>query len=172
MRQLADGERIGRFMAALGAEADSDGACYLTGGATAVLMGWRRSTIDVDIKLSPESDRLLRAIQRLKEELEINVELASPADFLPIPQGWEDRSTFVSRQGRLSFYHFDLLAQALAKLERGHSQDLADVQAMVERGLVDPARALAYLEQIEPQLYRFPAVDPRAFRQRVENAFE
>src|SRR2546425_5802488 len=137
MRQLADAERIGRFMAALGAEADSDGACYFTGGATAV---------------------------------EINVELASPADFLPVPQGWEDRSTFVTREGRLSFYHFDLLAQTLAKLERGHSQDLADVQAMVERGLVDPARAIAYFEQIEPQLYRFPAVDPPALRQRIENA--
>ena len=76
MRQLADAERIGRFMAALGAEADSDGACYFTGGATAVLVGWRRSTIDVDVKFSPESDRLFRAIQRLKDELEINVELA------------------------------------------------------------------------------------------------
>src|SRR5712691_10694455 len=116
MRQLADAERIGRFMAALGSESDSDGACYLTGGATAVLIGWRRSTIDVDVELAPESDRLLQAIQRLKDELQINVELASPADFIPVPVGWEDRSIFAAREGRLSFYHFDPYAQALAKL--------------------------------------------------------
>ena len=89
MRRLADRARIARFMAALGAEADTNGACYLTGGATAVLMGWRTSTIDVDVKLYPESDRLLRAIQRLKNDLQVNVELASPDDFVPVPAGWK-----------------------------------------------------------------------------------
>jgi hypothetical protein len=41
VRELADAERIRRFMRALGAEADTDGAAYLGGGATAVLLGWR-----------------------------------------------------------------------------------------------------------------------------------
>ena len=154
-------------MRALGSSADTDGACYLTGGATAVLLGWRPSTIDVDIRLVPETESLMRAIQSLKNELRINVELASPADFIPIPPGWEDRSVFVSREGRLSFYHFDLYAQALAKVERAHAQDLHDVEAMLARGLVDRQAALAYFEQIEPELYRFPAIDPRTFRQRA-----
>ena len=171
MRQLADAERVTRFMRALGRAADAEGSCYLTGGATAVLLGWRGSTVDVDIRLVPESDVILRAIQRLKEELEINVELAAPDDFIPVPAGWEGRSIFAAREGRLSFYHFDPYSQALGKLERAHQQDLDDVRAMVERGLVDPARALAYFEEIDPELFRFPAIDPRAFRQRVEEAF-
>jgi hypothetical protein len=171
MRELADAERIGRFMRELGAAADAEGACYLTGGATAVLVGWRRSTIDVDIRLVPETDGLLRAIQRIKEDVQINVELAAPDDFIPVPAGWEGRSVFVTREGRLSFYHFDPYSQALGKLERAHEQDLGDVVAMVERGLVDPGRALAYFEEIERELFRFPAVDPRAFRRRVEKAF-
>ncbi|TMC67727.1 MAG: hypothetical protein E6J13_16045 [Chloroflexi bacterium] len=171
MRELANAERIARFMRALGRSADAEGACYLTGGATAVLIGWRRSTIDVDIRLAPDTDQLLRAIQRLKEELHINVELASPDDFIPVPIGWEDRSLFVVLEGRLSFYHFDPYSQALSKLERGHDQDLGDVLAMVDRGLVDPTRAVAYFEQIEPELFRYPAIDPGAFRRRVEKAF-
>jgi hypothetical protein len=172
MRELADAGRVERFMRALGREADAEGACYLTGGATAVLLGWRRSTIDVDIHLAPETDRLLRAIQRIKEELKVNVELASPADFIPVPAGWEGRSLFAAHEGRLSFYHFDPYSQALGKLERAHEQDLADVRAMTDRGLVDPSRALAYYDQIEPELFRFPAIDPRAFRRRVEQTFE
>lgn len=32
-----------------------DGRVYLTGAATAVLDGWRETTIDVDIKLVPDS---------------------------------------------------------------------------------------------------------------------
>ena len=171
MRELADAARIRRFMRTLGAEADSDGAGYLAGGATAVLHGWRKSTIDVDIKLVPETDRLLRALARIKEELSINVELVSPADFIPVSPDWENRSLFAAREGLLTFYHFDLYAQALAKLERAHAQDLPDVRAMVEAGLVEPARALAYFAEIEPELYRFPAVDPRSFRRRVEDTF-
>lgn len=155
-------------MRALGRAADTDGVCYLTGGATAVLLGWRQSTIDVDILLVPETEALLRAIQRLKNELRVNVELASPADFIPIPSGWEDRSLFVTREGRMSYFHFDLLAQALAKVERAHAQDLEDVDAMLERGLIQRSAGLAYFDEIEPELYRFPAIDPRALRRRVE----
>jgi hypothetical protein len=170
VRELADAERIHAFMRALGAAADVDGAAYLTGGATAVLHGWRSATVDVDLLLVPERDRLLRAIPALKDELRLNVELVSPADFIPVPAGWEDRSIFAAREGRLSFYHYDPYAQALAKLERGHRQDLVDVRSLVETGLVDPARVLAYLDEIEPELYRFPAVDPAAFRRAVERA--
>ncbi len=171
MRELADAERIHRFMRALGASADTDGAVYLTGGATAVLLGWRTSTIDVDVMLPADSDALLRALPRIKNELEINVELASPADFIPVPAGWEARSLFAGREGRLSFYHFDPYSQALAKLERAHAQDLLDVRAMVDTGLVNPLRALAYFDEIEPVLYRFPAIAPVSFRRRVEDAF-
>jgi hypothetical protein len=41
MRSLVDAERIHRFMRALGREADHPARVYLTGGATAVLSGWR-----------------------------------------------------------------------------------------------------------------------------------
>jgi hypothetical protein len=166
VRELADAARIHRFMRALGAEADADGAAYLTGGATAVLHGWRPTTVDVDLVLVPERDVLLRALPALKDELRLNVELVSPADFIPVPGGWEDRSIFAAREGQLTFYHYDPYSQALAKLERGHARDVDDVRSLVDEGLVDPARALAYLDEIEPELYRFPAVDPRAFRRQ------
>jgi hypothetical protein len=81
-------------MRRLGAEAAEDGAVYLTGGATAVLLGWRASTLDVDVLLLPEQESVLRAIPRLKDELRVNVETASPRDFVPVPAGWEDRSIF------------------------------------------------------------------------------
>ena len=97
--------------------------------------------------------------------------LASPADFIPVPAGWEDRSTFVQQSGRLAFLHFDLYAQAMAKVERGHHQDIADVQAMLNRGLIDRARARAYFDRIEPELFRFPAIHPPAFHRAVEEAF-
>jgi hypothetical protein len=108
MRRPVDAERIRAFLRALGGEADRAGRVYLTGGATAVLEGWRASTIDLDVKLEPESDRLLRTIVRLKEELEVNVELAAPDQFIPELPGWRERSAFIAREGRLDFHHYDL----------------------------------------------------------------
>ena len=168
MRALADAERIRSFLRELGARARHDLRLYLTGGATAVLHGWRPATLDVDIKLVPDSDEVLRAIPELKESLRINVELASPDDFIPELPGWQDRSPFVSREGRISVHHYDLYSQALAKIERGHAQDLADAEEMVRRGLVDPSELSRLFREIEPRIYRYPALDPASFRRRVE----
>lgn len=157
-------------MRELGREAEGDVRLYFTGGATAVLLGWRTSTIDVDIKMEPESDRLFRALPRIKDKLEVNIELAAPDHFIPEIPGWKERSSFIAREGRLSFYHYDFYAQALSKIQRGHAQDLADVREMLARGLVAREELRRRFEQIEPQLYRFPAIDPVAFRRSLEGA--
>lgn len=170
MRELADADRIRAFMRAAGAAAARDGVCYLTGGATAVLTGWRATTIDVDVSLDPEQDELLRELPRIKNELGINVELASPGDFIPLPADWEGRAISVAKEGLLSFAHFDPYSQALSKLERGHVHDLEDVEAMKRLGLVDARRLRELFAQIEPELYRFPAIDPPTFRAAVEGA--
>lgn len=171
MRRSVDEELIHTFFRAFGAAAKSDSRVYVTGGVTAVLYGWRQSTVDLDIKIVPEQDSLFRAIPSLKESLSVNIELASPDDFLPELPGWQYRSKFIVREGHLSFYHYDFYSQALSKIQRGHVKDLGDVDAMLERGLITPERALELLEAIEPELYRFPEVDPKRLRRQAESTF-
>ena len=170
MRRPVDAARIREFLRALGAEAREETHLYLTGGTTAVLLGWRASTVDLDIKMAPESDSLFRAIARLKDDLEVNVELASPSDFIPELPGWQERSRFIAREGKVDFFHYDFYSQALSKLQRGHAKDLVDVREMIERKLVEPAKAMELFEAIEDRLYRFPSIDPPSFRRRVEDA--
>lgn len=172
MRALANADRIHRFMHALGAEAPAETRVYFTGGVTAVLQGWRPSTIDIDIKIVPERDALFRAIPRIKENLQINVELASPDHFIPVRDDWEERSPFIAHEGRISFHHFDLYAQALSKIERSHLQDVEDVREMLDRKLIDRRLLVEYFEAIEPLLYRYPALDPVTFRQAVARAVQ
>jgi hypothetical protein len=155
-------------MRAAGRAARREGVCYLTGGSSAVLLGWRQSTLDIDVRFEPEQEEVLRELPRLKRELQINVELASPGEFIPLPAGWRERSPPAGREGALTFRHFDFASQALAKLERGHERDLEDVAAMLERRLIDAGALRVYFEEIEPQLYRFPAISPERFRARVE----
>ncbi|HVT02775.1 MAG TPA: DUF6036 family nucleotidyltransferase [Thermoanaerobaculia bacterium] len=168
MRPAVSIERLRRFMGELGRASEVVATVYLVGGASALLIGWRDSTIDVDLKLIPDHDSLYRAIRRLKEELEINVELAAPDDFLPALPGWEERSPFIATEGRVTFRHYDFYAQALSKIERGHSRDLKDVSEMKDRHLIEPARLLVLFHEIEPALVRFPAIDAGDLRRRLE----
>jgi len=168
MREAVTEPRLLDFMRAIAAEAREAGRIYLTGGASAVLHHWRDSTLDIDITILPERDRILRAIPDLKERLNVNVELASPADYVPALRGWEERSPFVAREGVISFHHFDFYTQALSKLERAHHKDLLDVDSMVRDGLVEPRRLLVLFNEVAQLLYKYPSVDPPTLRAAVE----
>ena len=168
MRNLTTKERVFDFITMLARETRSPVRVYLTGGSTAVLLGWRESTVDVDVKFEPEVDELFRAIPKLKEELHINVELASPPDFIPEVPGWRDRSIFIDTVGSISFYHFDLYSQALSKIERGHEKDRTDVAAMFSYELIDKHRLIELFEMIRPKLYKYPAINESSFAAAVE----
>ena len=83
MRKVTTPETINRFMRELGSSVRGAARVYFTGGATAVMHGWREITIDINVRFSSELDELYRALPDLKEKLSVNVELASPPDFIP-----------------------------------------------------------------------------------------
>jgi hypothetical protein len=168
VREPLDRIRLERFLAAIGAAARGPGRIYLTGGATAISYGWRERTIDVDLRLDPEPPGVFEAIARLKDELDLNVELASPPDFIPEVPGWRERSLFVTRAGAVEVYHYDPVSQVLAKLARGYERDLADAEAMVVHGLVSRHAVLAAFAAIAPQLLRYPRLDAPSFENRVK----
>lgn len=170
MRAPVDERRIRELAHRLGRVPRAPVRIYLTGGATAVLEGWRASTIDVDLRFEPESDELLRAIPAPKESLGVNVELVSPPDFIPELPGWRERSPFLFRDGNIDVHHFDPYSQALAKIERGFTQDLEDVHELIGRGLVEPARLRELFAAIEPEMFRYPAIDPPTFARKLGQA--
>jgi hypothetical protein len=172
MRPNVDPQKIERLMQVLGREAQSSGCIYFAGGASALLIGWRNSTVDIDIRLDPEPSGIFQAIAKIKQELNINIELASPQDFLPPLPGWRDRSIFISKHGQISFYHYDFTAQALSKLSRGFDRDIKDVQAMYEQKLFSLEELRDNFEAITPELIRFPSLNPDVLRSRVENFIE
>ncbi len=155
-------------MQELAAAARSPGKVYFTGGSTALLLGFRDQTIDIDLKLDPEPEGAFEAIAVLKDRLDINVELASPDDFIPASANWRERSRLIASIGPLQFFHYDLALQALAKLERGHAQDLEDVRSLLRSGHVTVEQLKSTFAEIEPNLLRYPAVDAGQFRQKVQ----
>lgn len=171
MRPPVTGEKIERLMVALGDSVTGPGAIFFTGGVTALLHGWRETTIDIDLKALPEPGGLYEALADLKEKESVNIELASPDDFIPEVPGWRERSLFIARHGEIDFYHYDPYAQALAKIERGHERDKEDVASMLAAGLVEQDKLRELFLRIESGLIRYPAVDARAFRRAVDELF-
>lgn len=169
-RQLSTAAKVRLLMRRLGEETEGPGRIYLVGGASAVLVGWRDTTVDVDLKLAPEPPGVFQAIARAKEALDMNVELAAPDDFIPPLPQWQERSPPIAQHGPVAFFHYDFYAQALAKLERGHEQDWHDVRAMHEHGLIAPERLAALFDAIEAGIPRYPAVDAASFADRVRQA--
>jgi len=172
MRLETDKFKIESFMAAMGKQVRGKGRIYLAGGATAVLHGWRAMTIDIDIKAEPEPAGLFEAIALLKDELDINVELACPDQFIPAIPGWPERSLFIAMHGFVEFFHYDPYGQTLAKLQRGHPRDLLDAQSLLQHGLIEMGRLRELFGLIEPQLIRYPAIEPVVFRSAVTKFYD
>jgi len=169
VRELTTVDKLQRLMEALGQASQGPGRVYFVGGSTAVLEGWRSSTKDVDLKLDPEPPGVFEAIRRLKDELHINIELAAPDQFIPAVPGWESRSRYIGAVAQVEFLHYDPVGQALAKIERGHAQDRADVLAMHRGGLIDPDGLADGFAAIQKELVRYPALDAEAFAAKVES---
>jgi hypothetical protein len=167
MRSRLTAQKLREFMEALAAEAQSSGNVYFTGGATALLLGIREQTIDVDLKLDPEPSGVFKAIAALKNKLDLNVELAAPSDFIPVAPDWQTRSVYIDRFGLVSFYHFDLLAQALSKIERGYANDLDDAKAFLRAADRTPGDLWHYYQSVQPNLERYPAINPADLERKV-----
>lgn len=167
MREPLDRTKLDRFLAELGRAARGAGTAYLTGGATAITYGWRERTIDIGLRLDPEPPGAFEAIARLKDELDVNVELASPMDFLPEVPGWRERSVFVAQHGPVAVHHYDPVSQVLAKLARGFERDLDDARAMVRAGLTTRRAVAEAFEAIRAGLVRYPRLDAATLDRRV-----
>ena len=168
MRASVDASRLRAFLEELARTAREPTRLFLTGGASQLLRGLREATVDIDLTFEPESDELLRSMVGLKETLNLNVEIASPAHFVPALPGWRDRCEFALQIGKLTVLHFDPYTQVLSKLERGHVRDMQDVHALVTCGTVDPARLRALFAEVQRDLFRYPAIDPKSLVAAVD----
>ena len=87
-------------------------------------------------------------VRDLKEQLSLNIEEASPSDFIPVPAGHRERSPYIGRYGKLEVFHFDLYSMALSKIERGTESDFEDVLILLHSGRIDMPDLSQYFEEI------------------------
>lgn len=173
MRAPLDRERLQTLMRELARHAPRGRSfqVYLLGGGTAVLAGWRASTIDADL-YSPQPE-VFRNIQRIKESVGVNVEFVRPEDFVPALSGSEARHVSIDTIGNVTFLHYDPYAQTFSKLVRGFRKDLLDAESFLSEGLVAPDRLRALVRDIPADAYaRYPALSRDAVIEAVDTFLE
>ena len=127
--------------------------------------GAMAATLDIDLWLDVRDEHEVQtALQQLKNALDVNVELASPGDFIPLPAAWQSAARYVGRYGPLDVFYFDFYSLALSKIEHGTERDLEDVELLARQGLVTRERLDAAFQEILPQvgMGRYFNVDARA----------
>ena len=170
MRPGVDKTAIESFLQQLGRTFRKPGRLYLVGGAALVHAGVRPGfTEDIDIQISGANEgELIIAVQQLIQQMQINVEFASPADFIPLPSGWEMHAQYVGRYGEIEVFYFDFYSIALSKMERGNNRDIADVKLLVQQGIITLDELDTAYQEVLAQLGkgRYPRVTPQQFSER------
>lgn len=171
MRPRADQARLRLFLRALGRRVHRRVRFYLVGGIVLIDLGLRGTTLDIDYAAEADEPQALGelelAIRALKEELDINVEPASPADFLPIPRSVLDQSRFVGRYGQVDVFYYHLPSVVIAKAARGLEQDLADVERLVRAGEVTWPEVEATWQQVRSSPTGWLRYEPAEVEQRL-----
>lgn len=141
---------------------------FFVGGSTAVLAGWRESTIDAD--LHSDQEEVFRDVQGIKERLQLNIEFARPENFVPVVAGSAERHVFIETVGKVSFYHYDPYAQLLSKVVRGFNRDMQDAERLIDSGMVDAARFRSLVGAIPHAAYaKYPALSRQAVLEAVDD---
>ncbi len=98
------------------------------------------------------------------------IEEASPAQFIPLPRGTEDRHRYLGRQGSLEVFAYDLVSTALAKIARGRPADVTDILALVQEGQLRLDTLTAALDEILPRVAAREAlkITPEAYRAHMD----
>lgn len=156
------------FMQSIGRALKKSATLYLTGGSTAMLLGFRDGTIDIDI--AGDMDELFAHIPKLKERLQINIELAKPTDFVPSLPDEISRHILIGKFGNATFMHFDPYSQAFSKIVRAHTTDVADVKALIKMKLVNPKELYRMVRGISSREFqRYPRLNRSAVEMAVKS---
>ncbi|MEO8149737.1 MAG: DUF6036 family nucleotidyltransferase [Bacteroidia bacterium] len=141
---------------------------YFSGGTTAVMLGIRNTTIDIDLKFEPDGMQMYKAIQHLKENLNLNlnIELASPDNFIPPLPQWRKRSIFITQKGKVNFLHYDLCAQIISKVQRGWKQDVTDAEGFLKK-IGDINMLMDLFLKVKKDFIKYPAVNVNELEKKL-----
>ena len=149
------------------------GRLYLVSRTSHLAEGW----CDRVPALELAGDTALgEAVREAARALDVDVVWQSPADVIPLPKGWAERSigadafaTAGDSGSALEIRHFDPYSVVLRLIARGDEPDYVAALEYVLHGWVEPARLEDLLAEVVPRMTNDTlAQDPAEFRRKFK----
>lgn len=144
---------------------------YLVSRTSHLVEGWRVVTPALELADDGRVSGVADAVRATCLERGVDLIWESPADIIPMPVGWEERSRPVSGQpaGPLQVHHFDPYSAVLRLIARGDEPDYVTALAYIRHGWVEPARLEGLLNEVVPRMtMKTLAQDPAEFRRKFK----
>jgi hypothetical protein len=147
---------------------------YLVSRTSHLAEGWRGRVPAFELAGDAGSVELGEAVGEAARALGVDLVWESPADVIPLPVGWEERSrpATIGQSGAgnaLELRHFDPYSVVLRLIARGDEPDYVAALEYVLHEWVEPARLEGLLGEVVPRMTtQTLAQDPAEFRRKFK----
>ena len=147
---------------------------YLVCRTSHLAEGWCDRVPAFELAGGAGGAELGEAVREAGRVLGLGLVWESPADVIPLPAGWEERSRPATiEQGNavhaLELSHFDPYSVVLRLIARGDEPDYVAALQYVLHGWVEPARLEGLLGEVLPRMTNQTlAQDPAEFRRKFK----
>lgn len=178
MRSLINRTKVTDFVQRLDATFGRPGRLYLIGETTQVVEGWQRWTEEIEFtaEVAPKNRvDFEAAVEQVQRDLGIDVWDESPADVIPLPDGYEERARPVEgmHTEHLQVAHFDPFSVAFRFIARGSEPDYQLVLGYLEHGWMTIEEMDARLGDLLPRFTQETIQqDPAEFRRRYKGLLQ
>ncbi|MDP3775481.1 MAG: hypothetical protein Q8Q85_14575 [Gemmatimonadales bacterium] len=167
---LAD---LGALIAAVRRSGAVPARLYLVARTTHLAERWCDRVPQLELAGDAGSAGLGDAARDAATSLGIDLVWESPAEVIPLPVGWEERSRPAAIEpgagSALEIRHFDPYSVVLRLIARGDEPDYLAALEYVRHGWVEPARLEGLLGEVVPRLTsQTLAQDPAEFRRKFK----
>jgi hypothetical protein len=144
---------------------------YLVNATSHIALGWRDSVPRFELAGDPP---LAETVRNAAGALGIDVLWESPADIVPPPAGWEERSRPVEaaalgNEPPLELRHFDPYSVVLRLIARGDEPDYLNALEFLRHGWVAMPRLEGLIAEMLPSMNSGTlAQDPAEFRRKFK----
>jgi len=185
LAQFINRENLLQFFRRLLQKFKGSGNLYLIGETTQLIEGWRSwiDKIEFTSDISPEdkSDFVI-SLERVSLELSLKIVDESPADVMPLPEGYQERMLPIENFGgldfgsgtvRLKISHYDPYSVAFKSIARGDEEDYQLVINYLKNGWLTVEKMDSLLSDLLPR-FSFKTIqqDPAEFRRKYKGLLQ
>jgi hypothetical protein len=165
---------LGTLIAAVRRSVAAPARLYLVSRTSHLAEGWCDRVPAFELAGDAGGAELGEAVREAGRALGVDLVWESPADVIPLPVGWEERSrpAMIGQGGTgnaLELRHFDPYSVVLRLIARGDEPDYVAALQYVLHEWVEPARLEGLLGEVLPRMTsQTLAQDPAEFRRKFK----